>query len=47
MIESEGDERFSENRDEWFGEVFGQRTEPQAEAGPEDKGLGNHSPNEK
>ena len=46
MIEGEGDERLLENRDERFGEVLGQRTEPQAEAGAEDEGLVNHAPNE-
>jgi hypothetical protein len=46
MIESECDKRFLENRDEWLWQVLGQRTEPQAETGAEDEGLGDHMPND-
>ena len=46
MIESESDKRFLENRDERLRQVLGQRTEPQAETGAEDEGLGDHSPND-
>ena len=46
MIESESDERFLENRDERLWQVLGQRTEPQAETGAEDEGLGDHVPND-
>ena len=46
MIEGESDERLSENRDERLGEIFGQRPEPCAKAGSEDKRLRNHLHNE-
>jgi hypothetical protein len=46
LIESEGDKRFLENRDERFWQVLGQRAETQAETGAEDEGLGDHMPND-
>jgi hypothetical protein len=46
MIESEGDKRLLKYRDERFWQVLGQRTEPQAETGAEDEGLGDHRPND-
>ncbi len=46
MIEGESDKRFLENRDERLRQVLGQRTEPQAETGAEDEGLGDHLPND-
>ncbi len=47
MIEREGDERLAENRDERLGQVIGERTEPFAKTGAEDKSLGDHLPNER
>ena len=46
MIEGESDERLLENRDERLRQFLGQRAQPQAEAGAENKGLVNHAPNE-
>jgi hypothetical protein len=46
VIESEGDKRFLENRDERLWQVLGQRTKPQAETGAENEGLGDHVPSD-
>ena len=46
VIERESDERLLENRDERLGQLFRQRTKPQAEPGAEDEGLCNHLPND-
>src|SRR6266404_4450790 len=42
VVEHEGDERFLENRDKGFWQIFGQRTEPHPEPGAENKRLRDH-----
>src|SRR3954468_5174928 len=42
MVERKRDQRLLKNRDERFGEVFGERPEPHPEAGAEDKSLRDH-----
>jgi len=39
MIEDKCDDRFLENRDERFGQLFGERTQPHSEPGAEDERL--------
>ena len=42
MIEGEGDERLLKNGDQWLRQHLAERAHPQAQAGAEDEGLGNH-----
>jgi membrane protein YdbS with pleckstrin-like domain len=42
VIQNKCDERFLENRDERFRQIFGERTQPHAETRAEDKGLRDH-----
>ena len=39
MIERKGDQRFLENRDEWFRQFFGKRSQSGSEPGAEDECL--------
>ena len=46
MVEGEGDQRFSKNRDERFWQLLGERPKPCPEPGAKHKSLCDHLPDE-